>query len=193
MEALAGLSQQRFLVAVEVGALAVQGPQVAHRAASQGNLGSMQRLLQLRDHPTAGQVLSDKSRRRPLVCSWVVLSLAVLAVGVKSPLLLRLEALVDHPFGAVAVVVRVDATRQPLLSWAAGLGEALEHTPLAEVAQLEQTVPLPLQARQVLLQTLYAVDSEVEGEDALSLLPRLVLLAEPGVLEEAEAEAVEPV
>ena len=73
------------------------------------------------------------------------------------------------------------------------LGEVLAPTPLAEVAQLEQTVPLPLQARQVLLQTLYAVDSEVEGEDALSLLPRLVLLAEPGVLEEAEAEAVEPV
>ena len=187
MEALAGLSPQRFLVAVEVGALAVQGPQVAHRAASQGNLGSMQLLQLPRDRLRLVQVLSDKSRRRPLACSWVVLSLAVLAVGVKSPLLLRLEALVDHPFGAVAVVVRVDATRQPLLSWAAGLGEALEHTPLAEVAQLEQTVPLPRQVRRALLQIPFAVDS-VEGVADAQLRPQpLALLAVPVVLVEGEA------
>ena len=127
MEALAGLSPQRFLVAVEVGALAVQGPQVAHRAASQGNLGSMQLLQLPRDRLLLVQVLSDKSRRRPLACSWVVLSLAVLAVGVKSLLLLRLEVLADHPFGAVAVVVKVVATLLFLLLWAEVLVEVLEH------------------------------------------------------------------
>ena len=111
VEALAGLSPQRFLVAVEVGALQVQAQVDQLQAEPLVNRGSMQLLQLPRDRLLLVQVLSDKSRRRPLACSWVVLSLAVLAVGVKSPLLLRLEALVDHPFGAVAVVVRVDATR----------------------------------------------------------------------------------
>ena len=53
--------------------------------------------------------------------------MAVLAVGVKSLLLLRLEVLADHPFGAVAVVVKVVATLLFLLLWAEVLVEVLEH------------------------------------------------------------------
>ena len=127
VEALAGLSPQRFLVAVEVGALQVQAQVDQLQAEPLVNRGSMQLLQLPRDRLLLVQVLSDKSRRRPLACSWVVLSLAVLAVGVKSLLLLRLEVLADHPFGAVAVVVKVVATLLFLLLWAEVLVEVLEH------------------------------------------------------------------